>query len=131
MDELIEKLLPSSQVVNAISRIPDQHLQNLVMRYFSRYENTAWTALFEARDRMDELVDAIERIYEISTQGLADGNHEDALLEVCKLSKEFQSDSQEELMVKDFATFDKSPKRREDSPFCAFHRPRAALIIKP
>lgn len=96
----MEKLLPSNQVVNAISRIPDQRVQNLVMRYFSRYEDAAWTAMFEARDRIDWLVSAIDRIYELSAQGLAEGNHEDALLEVYKLSKEFQEEPREELTMK-------------------------------
>ena len=99
MDEIMEKMLPSDQVVIAISRIPDQHLQNLVMQYFSRYENAAWTAMFEARDRIANLVDAMDSIHAISAQGLAEGNQEASLLEIYNLSKEFQENPREELMT--------------------------------
>lgn len=100
MDEIMKKLLPSNHVVNAVSRIPDQRVQNLVMKHFSQYEDTAWTVMFKARDWIDWLTGALDRIYAISAQGLVEGNPEEALREIYKLSKEFQEEPREELTMK-------------------------------
>ena len=66
----------------------------------SQYEDTAWTVMFKARDWIDWLTGALDRIYAISAQGLVEGNPEEALREIYKLSKEFQEEPREELTMK-------------------------------
>lgn len=74
-----------SHVVQAISRVPDQRLQNLVMKHFARYQEEVLGMLVSESERYERLAACLKNVRRVAVDGLEGGEREQALQKILQI----------------------------------------------
>lgn len=75
-----------SPVVQAISRVPDQRIQNMVMEHFDHYQEEVMNMLYMEGDRTRFLAQLLETIQNIAESAIQNGDTNPEFDEIIKIT---------------------------------------------
>ena len=77
-----------SPVVQAISRVPDQRIQNMVMEHFDHYQAEVMTMLGMEGDRIRYLLHLLKTIQSIADSAIQNGSTDPDLREILRIASQ-------------------------------------------